>query len=236
MGDIGIIARRLSPDYVQYGWSGNGCNYKSLGSILLEYYNTPELVEYLFGLGQLSLLYTPYSEKENVWLRNTPTGKPHWVGQSEREIFSKIMFIDYGYFYDSDKRWYYVVPGPFRIKIPLELVGNNLDHSEYEFDFRNQEVQQQVIKKIHSIYETNEELRKRVNDAGLSDEQAREVISKCLAEEQYAVYYLYDHGREIFEQIDDWAVIKADENNKKIVDVDLRLKSDKHIETINWNG
>ena len=174
MGDIGIIARRLSPDYVQYGWSGNGCNYKSLGSILLEYYNTPELVEYLFGLGQLSLLYTPYSEKENVWLRNMPTGKPHWVGQPEREIFSKIMFIDYGYFYDSDKRWYYVVPGPFRIKIPLELVRNNLDHSEYEFDFRNQEVQQQVIKKIHSIYETNEELRKRVNDAGLSDEQARE--------------------------------------------------------------
>ena len=79
-------------------------------------------------------------------------------------------------------------------------------------------------------------MRKRVNDAGLSDEQAREIISKCLAEKQCAVYYLYDHGREIFEQIDDWAVIKADESNKKIVDVDIRLKSDKHIETINWNG
>lgn len=117
MVDIGIIARRLSPDYVQYEWSGNRCNYKSSGSILQEYYNTPELVEYLFGLGQLSLLFTPYSEKENDRLRNTPTGKPHWVGQSEREIFSKIMFIDYGYFYDSDKRWYYVVPGPFRISV-----------------------------------------------------------------------------------------------------------------------
>lgn len=93
MVDIGIIARRLSPDYVQYGWSGNGCNYKSSGSILQEYYNTPELVEYLFGLGQLSLLFTPYSEKENDRLRDTPTGKPHWVGQSEREIFSKIMFM-----------------------------------------------------------------------------------------------------------------------------------------------
>jgi len=31
--------------------------------------------------------------------------------------------------------WYYIKPGPFRIKIPLHLICNNLDDNDYEFDF-----------------------------------------------------------------------------------------------------
>jgi len=31
MGDISIIARRLSDRYVQYGWSGNGGYFKTVG-------------------------------------------------------------------------------------------------------------------------------------------------------------------------------------------------------------
>lgn len=54
MGDISIIARRLTPKMVQYGWSGNGGYYSAVGALLLEEYNTPERVEYLFSLGQLS--------------------------------------------------------------------------------------------------------------------------------------------------------------------------------------
>lgn len=50
MGDISIIARRLTPELVQYGWSGNGGYYSAVGALLLEEYNKPEMVKYLFGL------------------------------------------------------------------------------------------------------------------------------------------------------------------------------------------
>ena len=56
MGDISIIARRLKDGHVQYGWSGNGGYYKTVGLAIEKWYTTPEMVEYLFGLGQLRLL------------------------------------------------------------------------------------------------------------------------------------------------------------------------------------
>lgn len=91
MGDISIIARRLTPELVQYGWSGNGGYFKTVGQLLLEEYNTPERVKYLFSLGQLSGLYLPYSEKTTYWLKTPPTGQPHWVDDTERRIFSRIV-------------------------------------------------------------------------------------------------------------------------------------------------
>lgn len=52
MGDVSIIARRLeSGKRVQYGWSGNGGYYDTVGYRLLSWYNNPEKVEYLFNLG-----------------------------------------------------------------------------------------------------------------------------------------------------------------------------------------
>lgn len=56
-----------------------------------------------------------------LWKRMHQHGRPFWLGNTEREIFSKINWIDYGYFYDLDHKWYYIIPGPFRIKLPLEL-------------------------------------------------------------------------------------------------------------------
>ena len=46
MGDVSIIARRLSDEYVQYGWCGNGGVFSSRGTRLWEDYNSPEMVEY----------------------------------------------------------------------------------------------------------------------------------------------------------------------------------------------
>ena len=45
-------------------------------------------------------------------------------------MFSKIAFIDYGYFFDTDNKWYYIIPGMFTIKVPLELIANNVDERE----------------------------------------------------------------------------------------------------------
>ena len=56
MGDVSIIARRLSDKYVQYGWGGNGGVFSAIGTRLWEDYNSPEMVEYLFSLGQLRSL------------------------------------------------------------------------------------------------------------------------------------------------------------------------------------
>lgn len=66
MGDISIIARRLDDGQVQYGWSGNGGYFRNVGNKLLEWYDSPELVEYLFGLGELMNIGLPGSDKKNM--------------------------------------------------------------------------------------------------------------------------------------------------------------------------
>lgn len=104
MGDVSVIARRLRDGHVQYGWSGNGGYYKMLGNRLLRWYNNKDEdnIEYLFGLGELRLLGKPGSERGGaLWLETHDlTHTPHNLGMSEREIFSKIAFVDYGYFDD----------------------------------------------------------------------------------------------------------------------------------------
>lgn len=42
MGDISIMARRLTDGHVQYGWSGNGGCFKNVGLRLLLWYQKPE--------------------------------------------------------------------------------------------------------------------------------------------------------------------------------------------------
>ena len=137
MGDTSVMARRLADGHVQYGWSGNGGYFRVVGLRLLAWYKDPEDVEYLFGLGQTSFIGKKGSEKGGFgWMEtHSLTGEPCWLDQTERMIFSKLAFVDYGYFYDADQKWYYIVPGPFRIKMPLELVYNNLDEDDFEFDF-----------------------------------------------------------------------------------------------------
>lgn len=56
MGDASIIARLLANGHVQYGWSGNGGYFSMVGIRLLLWYQEPKNVEYLFSLGQTSLI------------------------------------------------------------------------------------------------------------------------------------------------------------------------------------
>ena len=79
MGDISIIARRLDDGHVQYGWSGNGGYFRNVGMRLLAWYDDPEKVEYLFGLGECWHLGKPRSENGGYgWFYTTqPTGDQH---------------------------------------------------------------------------------------------------------------------------------------------------------------
>ncbi len=117
MGNISIMARRFSDGHVQYGWSGNGGYFSFTGAHLLEWYQNSDAVEYLFGLGQTACVGRVGSENGgcSIMETNAPTGRPFWLGDTDLEIFSKINWIDYGYFYDLDHKWYYIIPDAFEV-------------------------------------------------------------------------------------------------------------------------
>ena len=239
MGDLSIIARRLSGKYVQYGFCGGSGFFNNVGFRIYSWYykrksedfpDYDDLIEYLFSLGETNLIGMPGSEKGGQkfdyshWLLN----KPYGVGTTERDIFSKIAFIDYGYFFDSDENWYYIEPGPFRIKIPFELVDNNLDDKNLEFDFLR-EVKRQLMTYILKEYK-NEKFEKLIRENNLDKEQ----ILKRVIKETFPLRYFFENYRTLFEFFDDWIVVKADESQKKIERFIVREKTDVHTETIFW--
>ena len=231
MGNISIIARRLSDKYVQNGWSGNGGYFKTVGAHLLLEYQTHEMVEYLFGLGQLRNLSSPHGE--NKYDRNEPTGEPHYVDTTERAIFRHILCVDHGYFYDSDNQWYYICPGPFRIKIPLIMVAFNLDDRGFEQDFL-ETVQQAVFDRIFDHwYKEDAAFQEHLKSKGISDEKMQEIREKCAAS-PYQLYTLYDKHPSIWRFFDDWVVIRPAEDGRSIGEILMRTRAEPHVETIYW--
>lgn len=125
-----------------------------------------------------------------------------------------------------------MIPGPFRIKLPLELVASNLDEQGYEFAFRNS-AERLVVQKILEIYQTDQTLREQLRAEGIDSTQVETAVADCLAREHPA-HYLYDKYNQIYRQFDDWALIKSDKDNVSITDIVMKLKADRHIETIDW--
>ncbi len=228
MGDISIIARRLADGHVQYGWSGNGGYFRSVGLRLLAWYDDPEMVEYLFGLGQLSTLGQPGSGQGGS---SVLTGRPHYLGTTEREIFSRIAFIDYGYFYDTDRRWYYVKPGPFCIKIPLMNIyhaTNGGKEREYEY---LREIQREIVRYMFGDYAAGDEAFAVL----LEENQINpgEIIAE-LEKSYIPLYDLYDRYGKVYSYFDDWILAVAEDDDRKIVRYVIKPETEKHIETIKW--
>ena len=231
MGDISIIARRLEDGHVQYGWSGNGGYFAMVGTRLLAWYQSPERVEYLFGLGELSLLGMPGSEGHypRSLYSHRATGRPHNLGKTVREIFSRIAFVDYGYFYDLDKQWHYIVPGPFRIKIPLKVVEANLDSRGMEFAFIN-ETEKQLTRYLLGQYgEENTKFGKRLREGGCDTKRLLEEIE----ESPWPMEIIYEN-KLIFSYFDDWVVALPDEKRQKIEAFMVKPRGKRHVETIFW--
>ena len=232
MGDTSIIARRLSKQYVQYGWGGNGGIFEPMGAILLDCYDEPDTVEYLFGLGQLAFLWYPHSEETGSRIANRSIGRPHWVGQSQWEIFSQIAFVDVGYFYDSDCTWYYVVPGPFRIKLPLSLVGANLDENKREFDFLGK-VELSVLDRVAQMCRSDPAIGERLSAKGLAPDVLDPVLEE-LKGERWPMQKFWEKHRAVFDCFDDWVVVRPDESGEQVGEILLKPKTEPHIETIHW--
>lgn len=233
MGDTSIIARRLSDRHVQYGWSGNGGYFSTVGNRLLEWYDDPDMVEYLFGLGQLRHLWAPHSEGSDSRFRTIPDGVPHWVGSSEQQIFDRIAFVDYGYLYDSDHTWYYVTPDPVHLKIPLKLVARNLDDRQQEYSFLDQ-MRRQVLSKMLDMCRHDPDIRQRLAGAGYDHEEVIRVAERDLVETIGPVETVWQTHRLIYDIFDDWVVIQADEGGAKVGDILLRPRGETHVETICW--
>lgn len=235
MGDISIIARRL-PDannnYVQYGWSGNGGYFKNVGMRLMHFYQSPELVDYLFSLGEIKLIGAPHSEKGGYewWLTNEPTGTPHSLGKSETEIFSKLAFVDYGYFFDTDNKWYYIDPDAIRIKIPFDLIYNNLDEDNMEFEYIKNVVEKKVCGTFIDAGKEIQPVRDKLSEIGKTIEQVKDEVVNS----EYPINTLYKEYRFIYNCFDNWCVIECDEEGKEMTGCKIMLKQDKHIETIYW--
>lgn len=234
VGGISIIARRLTPEYVQYGWSGNGGDFSMVGWRLMEWYSDPKDVEYLFGLGQTWLIGQKGSEKGGFGMFDTHhlTGEPFWLGNTERKIFSKIAFIEFGYFYDLDNKWYYIIPGPFRIKIPIELIEHCLETAEYEYDYCNH-IEQMVAEYIFTEYRNNdpefdEFLRQKYDDI--------DIIVDEIVTSSSPIYVLFEKYETIFKYFDDWILITADEMGKEVSGIIMRKKEERHLETFLWSG
>lgn len=241
MGDTSMIARRLMDGHIQYGWSGNWGMLASVGARLLEWYDDPDKVEYLFSLGQLQFLHKPHSEDLDRLLRNRPTGKPHWLGTSEQEIFGKIAFVDVGFFYDLDNRWYYVFPGPFRLKIPMHLMVACVDTTRYGYVEREflHEADRLLVETIRRRYEEDEDFRAYLAGNGYDRDKFTESMEVVLRQEnaqpcQSRADLLRERHPVIYGYFDDWAVVRPNKDWSAIQDVLLRKKEDKHLETLYW--
>ena len=240
MGDISIIARRMSNGKIQYGWSGNGGTLDIRGSVINTYYDTLELVDYLFGLGQMELISMPHSEDTDFWYRNKPVGEPHWIVDSENDIYDRIMFIDYVYFYESsEQKWYFVLPSFFSVKTPLEWCVDYMD-SYTKMEERSD--QSQCLCKIShdsafricELYDEDAEFREYCNFRGISDDKVRnlmDVIDGLYGNDDDALFKVgHNHDYKVMcEYFDSWMIFDQSSGKYR-----PHVRTDHHIETVNW--
>ena len=238
MGEVGIIARRLEGGTrVQYGCCGNGGYFKGAGLRLLSWYEDADLVEYLFGLGQTKLIGKPGSENggEPPLLTHWLDGTPFYLGKSEREIFSQIAFIDYGYFYDLDNTWYYIIPGPFRIKIPLWYVYNHLDAENYEFEERYRIDNQVATYILEEYYKHDMDFQDLIRD---KCPKGIDSIKDDILKFRDPCLRILENYKFIYDYFDDWILVKPSEDYSFIKQIVLKKnqKSNetRRIETIDW--
>ncbi|MBR4455263.1 MAG: hypothetical protein IKS32_03460, partial [Solobacterium sp.] len=160
-----------------------------------------------------------------------PTGEPHWVDNTERCIFGRIAFVDYGYFFDRDNTWYYVDPGPFRIKTPLWYIAGHLDDRGDEFEEQSW-IEKRVVEHLfREIIPADQELM----EIAESYKKPYEQIVEQILEAESPEHELFDCYNRIYRAMDDWVVVKTDETYENITGFLMRKnQGENRIETIDW--
>ena len=241
MGDVSIIARRMADGRIEYGWAGNGGTLDIMGDILCTYYDTPELVDYLFGLGQMELIAAPHSEDGGCWYRNRPTGAPHWIVQSEDEIFDRILFIDYVYFYEvAEQKWYFIYPRVFSVKVPLSWCVDYMQSYTPEGKSTDQhqclcKISHDAAFRVCELYEDDAQFRLYCTRRGITEQRVRELMDTIdghYANDDDTLFRIKDNNvfAAMCRYFDDWMVYDQTTGKYK-----THCKTDQHIETINWD-
>lgn len=115
--------------------------------------------------------------------------------------------------------------------MPLELIGQNADEQNYEFDFRKR-VQDKILHYIWDDYrEKDPEFAEFLDKEGYCVEEILENISK---DGLLSVMEFYHKYQKIYNYFYDWILIKTNEENTEITDIVVKKTSEKHIETCEW--
>ena len=232
----GIVARRLKGgQYVQYGSIGCGAYFKSAGLKLLEWYNDPQMVDYLFNLGQLRFLGKPKSELGGMppLLTTTLDGMPHYLGRSETEIFSQHWDIDYGYFYDLDNRWYFVIYDALTIKIPLSFMARYVDEEEDDISLIKMIIELVIYELFTAFYDDNPSFRMLINE---NYEKSATEIARDIINSERPLNFLEKSYPEIYNYLDKWVLVDSEDKDKNWIDriVFKEATVVKRTETIEW--
>lgn len=239
MGTRCAIGRRLSPDYVQYGCGGPNGGFFTAGLYLLCEYDTPEAVEKLFRLGQLNLLGTPPDqEPRRGWYKTQPSGMPHRVGQSERELFDCLFYLEFGYFYDSDHRWYLITATDTMVKVPLDAMARfylKYQSSSYEFEYYDsllENTAQRVLEAVKEWRETDPDYARYLEQAGYDAETFQADLDSL--DPKDILYHSCPH-RKIMEYFHDLIlIILVQTEGSTAVKVFLQRAQDPYVETFHY--
>lgn len=163
-------------------------------------------------------------------------GTPHELGTTEREIFSKIAFVDYGYFYDLDGKWYYIDPGPLRIKMPLELVDHHLNQNGDEFDFTYSVVSRVGQTILGRWYEDDPDFHSYLDEHGIDAVIVKQFYDRFGGDEPgWRVMLDLDRSHpSVLQYFDPWVLIRSDADYQEITEIVLSKWEDPHVETIHW--
>ena len=113
-------------------------------------------------------------------------------------------------------RWYYVIPGPFRIKIPLEYIGEHLDDKRYEFE-ETARIERKVAEYIlGDYYSSDQDLQALINEKYPQGIEAIREDVLSAKERENPCHRLWEQYRAIYNYLDDWAVVKTNEDMTEI--------------------
>lgn len=253
MSTHSAIARRISPEYIQYGNIINDGYLDYVGLVLASHYNSPESVEQLFSLGQLETLGAPGTEN-NPCIMDSRTGTfctrqmsgyyPHEICKGERNIDPKIEFTDYYYIYDLDKKWYYIKPHAGMQKISLFYAVNRLSYLSEHPDIRPEflkensadlcfryEMDMAYIKEALFEYPKKDaDYKELLYSSKINPEQTYNALSK----EEFPLSKLYEQHEKMLTYFDAWSVFITDDHTNPPLKVLLRKRNDQHEETYLW--
>ena len=124
----------------------------------------------------------------------------------------------------------FIIPGPFRVKIPLELIDNNLDEEANEFDYL-ENIQKKIIEYIFCEYTiSNPDFSNYMKECGYDADK----VFKEVMEERSGIYTLFEKYSRIYKYFDDWIVVKSDAEYKNMTEIIVKKSENVHVETCFW--